>query len=125
MITLFVVSQGIKTWNINAAFCTRVIVFGLCCTVFFGNIITNSPDKETTCVRKSLKCDKFFMRRQLVREHQSTLNLVEKTGQFGQYKIPRLQRDLCRDRCCSDTEVPQFPQVTLTFRSKTGIVGDF
>ena len=51
--------------------------------------------------------------------------LVEKLGQFAQYNVPPLQLDLCRDRCFFVTEVPQFPQVTLTLRSKAGIVGDF
>ena len=37
--TLFVVSQAIKTWKLNAAFFTRVIVFGSCCTVFLSNAI--------------------------------------------------------------------------------------
>ena len=52
-------------------------------------------------------------------------HLAEKVGHFGQYNVPPLRRDLCRDSCCSITEVPQFPQVTLTCRSKAGIVGDF
>ena len=50
---------------------------------------------------------------------------MEKVGQFAQYNVPPLQRDVCRDRLSFLTEVPQFPQVILTFRSKAGIVGDF
>ena len=46
---------------------------------------------------------------------------MEKLGHFGQYNVPPLQRDLCRDRLHFVTEVPQSPQVTLTFRSKAGI----
>ena len=45
-------------------------------------------------------------------------------GHFAQYNIPPLRRDLCRDRLSLVTEVPHFPQVTLTFRSRGGIVGD-
>ena len=39
IITLFMVSQVIKTWKLNAAFFTRVSVFESCCTVFFRNLI--------------------------------------------------------------------------------------
>ena len=52
-------------------------------------------------------------------------DIVKKLGHFGQYNVPPMQRDLWRDRCLLVTEVPQIPQVTLTFRSKAGIVGDF
>ena len=45
-------------------------------------------------------------------------------GQFAQYNVPPLQLELCRDRCFYVTEVPKFPQVTLTLRSKAGIVGE-
>ena len=44
-----------------------------------------------------------------------------KMGHFGKYNVPPLQRGLCRDRLYFVTAVPQFPQVTLTFRSKAGI----
>ena len=50
---------------------------------------------------------------------------MEKLGHFGQYNVPPLQRGLCRDSCFFVTEVPQFPKVTLTFRSEAGSVGDF
>ena len=46
-------------------------------------------------------------------------------GHPGQYNILPLQRNLCLQRLSCVTEVPQFPQVTLTFRFKASIVGDF
>ena len=58
-------------------------------------------------------------------QYKSSLDLVEKLGHFGQHNVRPLQRGLCRDRLHFVTEVPQFPQVTLTFRSKAGIVGVF
>ena len=39
VITLFVVSQGTKTWKLSAAIFTRVIVLGSRCTLFFEKMI--------------------------------------------------------------------------------------
>ena len=46
-------------------------------------------------------------------------------GHSGQDNVPPPQLNLCRDRFFIATEVPQIPQVSLTFRSKAGIAGDF
>ena len=39
-ITLLVVSQGTKTWKLNAAVFWSVIAFESCCTVFLGKMIS-------------------------------------------------------------------------------------